>query len=182
MRDMSGEAGEQPVDAIDLTIQQWRRQRPDLDLSAMDMFARLGRLARLLEPTVEQVFARHGLRKGEFDVLAALRTAAHPHTLIPSELSATLMMSRAGMTNRLDRLEAAGLVARTLDPADRRSFRIALTDQGERVIDATVTDHAANLTRLAATLGPEDAASLDRIVRTMLAKLDQPTEAAEAEA
>jgi DNA-binding MarR family transcriptional regulator len=159
-------------DAIDRIIAQWRRERPDLDLSAMEVFGRLGRLARVLEPAVEAVFARHGLRQGEFDVLAALRRSGEPYTLIPSALSDTLMMSRAGMTNRLDRLEAAGLVDRTLDPADRRSFRIALTDEGKRVIDATVTDHAANLTRLVSGLSPGDAAVLGRVLRTLLDSLD----------
>ncbi|GGP98524.1 MarR family winged helix-turn-helix transcriptional regulator [Streptosporangium pseudovulgare] len=166
---MSGETAERAPDAIDLVIEGWRRERPDLDLSAMGVFGRLSRLTRLLEAAVEEVFARHGLRQGEFDVLAALRRSGPPYTLIPSELSAVLMTSRAGMTNRIDRLEAAGLVRRSLDPADRRSFRVALTDTGREVIDAAVTDHAAGLARLAVGLPPEDAAELDRILRAMLA-------------
>ncbi|MET9064712.1 MarR family winged helix-turn-helix transcriptional regulator [Streptosporangium sandarakinum] len=166
---MSGETAERTPDAIDVVIEEWRRERPDLDLSAMGVFGRLSRLTRLLEAAVEEVFARHGLRQGEFDVLAALRRSGPPYTLIPSELSAVLMTSRAGMTNRIDRLEAAGLVRRSLDPADRRSFRVALTDTGREVIDAAVTEHAAGLARLAAGLPPEDAAELDRILRAMLA-------------
>ncbi|MGV9601421.1 MarR family winged helix-turn-helix transcriptional regulator [Streptosporangium sandarakinum] len=166
---MSGETAERTPDAIDVVIEEWRRERPDLDLSAMGVFGRLSRLTRLLEAAVEEVFARHGLRQGEFDVLAALRRSGPPYTLIPSELSAVLMTSRAGMTNRIDRLEAAGLVRRSLDPADRRSFRVALTDAGREVIDAAVTEHAAGLARLAAGLPPEDAAELDRILRAMLA-------------
>jgi DNA-binding MarR family transcriptional regulator len=88
--------------------------------------------------------------------------------MIPSELSAVLMMSRAGMTNRLDRLEAAGLVERSLDPADRRSFHVVLTGKGREVIDAALTEHAANLARLSSGLTPEDAATLTRIVRGLL--------------
>lgn len=164
-------------DAVDAILEQWRRERPDLDLSAMGTFARLAQLSLVLGPAVEQVFARHGLRRGEFDVLAALRRSGPPYTLIPSELAATLMMSRAGMTNRLDRLEAAGLVERSLDPADRRSFRISLTEQGHRVIDAALTEHAANLARLASRLTPEDATTLSRILRTMLDALTRPPDA-----
>ncbi|MFC4118703.1 MarR family winged helix-turn-helix transcriptional regulator [Nonomuraea zeae] len=155
-------------DAIDRILDQWRRERPDLDLSAMGVFGRLAQVMRLLEPRVDQVFTKRGLRQGEFDVLAALRRAGPPYTLIPSELSAVLMMSRAGMTNRLDRLEAAGLVERSLDPADRRSFRVRLTDEGLRIIDETLTEHAANLARLAAPLGPEDAETLAGILRRLL--------------
>ncbi|NUR84087.1 MAG: MarR family transcriptional regulator, partial [Nonomuraea sp.] len=103
-------------------------------------------------------------------VLAALRRTGPPYTLIPSELSAVLMMSRAGMTNRIDRLEAAGLVERSLDPADRRSFLVRLTDEGLRVIDETLTEHAANLTRLAAPLTPQDTETLAEILRKLLEK------------
>lgn len=159
------------MDAIDGVLEQWRRERPDLDLTAMGVFGRLARLARLIEAAVEAVFARHGLRQGEFDVLAALRRSGPPYTLIPSELAAVLMMSRAGMTNRLDRLETAGLIERSLDAADRRSFRITLTERGREVIDATLTDHAANLAGLAAHLSDDDARDLDRIARGMLSAL-----------
>lgn len=159
---------QEPKDAIDLVLEQWRRERPDLDLSAMGVFARIARLTRVVETAVEEVFVQHGLRQGEFDVLAALRRSGAPYTMIPSELSAVLMMSRAGMTNRLDRLEAAELVERSLDPADRRSFHVVLTGKGLEVIDAALTEHAANLARLAAGLTPEDAATLTRIVRSLL--------------
>ncbi|MFC7385293.1 MarR family winged helix-turn-helix transcriptional regulator [Sphaerisporangium rhizosphaerae] len=155
-------------DLTDVILGQWRRERPDLDLSAMGTLGRLWLLAEVLRPLVEEVFTRHGLRRGEFDVLAALRRAGEPYTLIPSELADMLMMSRAGMTNRLDRLEEAGLVERRLDPADRRSFLVALTPRGREVIDATMTDHAANLRRLVSSLPPGEAGTLDRALRTLL--------------
>jgi len=128
---------------MDVILEQWRRERPDLDLSAIGVLGRLAQVSLVLGRDVEQVFARHRLPGGEFDVLAALRRSGSPYTLIRSELSEVLMMSRAGMTNRLDRLEAAELVVRSLDPADRRSFRAALTEKGRQVIDATLTEHTA---------------------------------------
>ncbi|WP_440086154.1 MarR family winged helix-turn-helix transcriptional regulator [Streptosporangium sp. LJ11] len=165
---MTGEADTSPGDAIDAILDQWRRERPDLDLSAMDVLGRLALLTRVVETQVDGMLARHGLGRGEFDVLAALRRSGPPYSLIPSELSATLMMSRAGMTSRLDRLETAGLVERSLDPADRRSFRVTLTGEGRRIIDATLTDHAATLKRLVSGLAPEDVAALTRILRAMM--------------
>ncbi|WP_063765202.1 MarR family winged helix-turn-helix transcriptional regulator [Nonomuraea candida] len=154
-------------DAIDRIIEQWRRERPDLDLSSMAVFGRLAQLTRLIMPQVDRVFTKRGLRQGEFDVLAALRRAGPPYTLIPSELSEVLMMSRAGMTNRLDRLEAAGLVERSLDPADRRSFRVKLTEEGLRVIDDALTEHAANLARLASPLTSEEMETLAALMRKL---------------
>ncbi len=159
------------TDAVDAIQEQWRRERPDLDLSAMGVFARLWQAAGVLGPLVEKVFTDHGLRRGEFDVLAALRRAGEPYTMIPSELAETLMMSRAGMTNRLDRLEAANLVERRLDPEDRRSFLIALTPHGLEVINDTLTDHAANLNRLIESLQPAETEALDQALRTLLSGL-----------
>lgn len=163
---------EEAADFADVMLDQWRRERPDLDLSPMGVFARLARLTRLVEDAAEEVFRLHGLRQGEFDVLAALRRSGAPYTMTPSELSAVLMTSRAGMTSRLDRLEAAGLVERKLDPADRRSFQIVLTEKGREVIDATLTGHAANLARLAQRLTSQDATTLNRIVRGLLGTLN----------
>jgi DNA-binding MarR family transcriptional regulator len=155
-------------DAVDAVLQQWRRERPDLDLSGMGTFARIAQLSAALRPAVEQVLARHGLNQGEFDVLAALRRAGPPYTLIPSHLSEALMMSRAGMTGRLDRLEDAGLVERSLDPGDRRSFRVALSAKGRQIIDDAVTEHAANVGRLVSSLTQEERTALDRALRALL--------------
>lgn len=162
------------MDHIDLILEQWRTERPDLDLTPMAVFGRIGMLARMIMPRAESVAAEHGLRQGEFDVLTALRRVGAPYTLIPSELSDMLMMSRAGMTNRLDRLEAAGFVERTLDPADRRSFRITLTEAGRKVVDEAMTDHAATLHRLAEGLSEEEMAALSAGLRTLLASLTDP--------
>ena len=156
------------TDAVDVIMEQWRQERPDLDLAAMGPLSRLWQVSALLAPEVDKVLARHGLRRGEFDVLTALRRAGEPYTLIPSELAETLMMSRAGMTNRVDRLEEAGLVERTLDPSDRRSFLVALTKQGRAVIDETMTEHADNLKRLVSGLTPQELDALDVALRTLL--------------
>ncbi|GGT77193.1 hypothetical protein P6B95_03040 [Streptomyces atratus] len=67
-----------PRDAVDQILDQWHKERPDLDLSAMGVFGRLGQLSLLLTPALEEVFTRHGLRRGEFDVLAALRRSGPP--------------------------------------------------------------------------------------------------------
>ncbi|MEU8412935.1 MarR family transcriptional regulator [Amycolatopsis japonica] len=160
------------ADAIDAVVDAWHRERPELDLTAIGVAGRLGRVTMLTTPMVEAVFAKHGLKQGEFDVLAALRRSGKPYTLIPSELSATLMMSRAGMTSRIDRLESAGLVERALDPEDRRSFRVTLTERGFEVVDAAMTEHTANVAKLLSPLG-EDLGVLDASLRRLLASLDK---------
>ncbi|MEA5362198.1 MarR family transcriptional regulator [Amycolatopsis sp., V23-08] len=161
-------------DAVDAVVSAWARERPDLDLTAIGVAGRLGRLSLVLGPAQERVFGKFGLQRGEFDVLAALRRSGKPYTLIPSELSATLMMSRAGMTSRLDRLEAAGFVERTLDPNDRRSFRIRLTDRGFEVVDAAMTEHTANVTELLSSLRGKELGLLDDVLRKLLREYDTP--------
>jgi DNA-binding MarR family transcriptional regulator len=161
-------------DAVDTVVSAWRRERPDLDLTAIGVAGRLGRLSLVLGPAQERVFGKFGLQRGEFDVLAALRRSGAPYTLIPSELSATLMMSRAGMTSRLDRLENAGFVERTLDPNDRRSFRIRLTDQGFEAVDAAMTEHTANVSELLSSLEKTEIGLLDDVLRKLLRMLDTP--------
>ncbi|PZG56031.1 MarR family transcriptional regulator [Spongiactinospora gelatinilytica] len=168
---MSEQAADGPTDAIDLILHQWARERPDLDLSPMALLGRLRILTRAMERELDEVFDRHGLGQADFDVLATLRRSGPPYALIPSELSAALMMSRAGMTGRLDRLERAGLVERSLDPGDRRSFRVTPTPTGLGRIDTVLTEHAAALRRLVSGLSPEDFATLTRILRTMLAAI-----------
>ncbi|WP_371494307.1 MarR family transcriptional regulator [Kitasatospora sp. NBC_00374] len=165
------------MDQVDVILDQWRRERPGLDLAAVGTAGRLGRFAMLAGRAVDRVFREHGLQRGEFDVLAALRRSGPPYVLIPSVLAATLMMSRAGMTSRLDRLESAGLVERRLDPDDRRSFLVALTDTGRGVVDAAFTDHAANEARLLSPLTDPERATLDLLLRKLLHGVDTDADA-----
>jgi DNA-binding MarR family transcriptional regulator len=162
-------------DAIDGIVDQWRRERPDLaeeDLAAMALFGRLGRVAQVAGPLVGRTFARHGLGTGEFDVLAALRRSGEPYTLTPTTLARTLMLSPAAMTNRLDRLEAAGRVERRLDPGNRRSMLVTLTDAGRAAVDEVVAEHVANERELLSVLSESDRVRLDVLVRRLLAGLE----------
>ncbi|MEV2220977.1 MarR family transcriptional regulator [Nocardia vinacea] len=164
-----GEIERDPVDAI---VEQWRRERPDLELEAMGVIGRLGRLLVVAQRDIEAVFIAHGLQRGEFDVLAALRRSGEPFELNPSVLADTLMLSRAGMTGRLDRLEAAGLVRRIADAEDRRAIRVVLTEAGRALIDKVVTAHTENETRMLSVLSAKDRRDLDRIARVLLGSLE----------
>jgi len=159
------EGGPDPVDQF---IADWGRERPDLDASIFGCFIRMKMFSKNLAGAADRVLRHHGLNPGEFEVLAALRGSGPPCTMIPSQLSSRLMMSRAAMTNRLDRLEAAGMVERTLDPDDRRSFLVRLTDRGRSVIDGALTEHAQLVNRLGGVLSPEQRQHLDEALRALL--------------
>jgi DNA-binding MarR family transcriptional regulator len=155
-------------DEIDTVLAQWQQERPDLDLSALGVLGRIAKLSGVLAGVVNAVFSRHGLTETDFDVLSTLRRTGPPYTLIPSQLSATLMMSRTGMTSRLDSLERRGLVTRSLDPADRRSFRVTLTDQGFALIDRVLDEHAANLAKIVAPLTHRQILMLESELKRLL--------------
>jgi hypothetical protein len=73
-------------DEVDEVIAAWKRERPDLDLTAIAVAGRLGRLAMRLGPAQDKTLAKFGLQDGGFDVLATLRRAGAPFTLTPSLL------------------------------------------------------------------------------------------------
>lgn len=159
-------------DAVDVILEQWQREQPDLDVSYVRVLGRLTQVSRLLVASAERVFERYGLHQAEFDVLTTLLRSGPPYTLIPSAIAESLMMSRAGMTSRLDRLEKADLVERTIDPDDRRSFRVALTDQGREVAGAVMNETAAYMNKLISSLDPSDRECMERGLRTLLVRLE----------
>ncbi|WP_328555525.1 MULTISPECIES: MarR family winged helix-turn-helix transcriptional regulator [unclassified Streptomyces] len=158
-----------PEDPVDAIVEQWAAVRPDLDTAAMEVFGRVFRLARTMGDRMEKAYARYGISRGEFDVLATLRRSDAPYTLPPRELSATLMLTTGGMTGRLDRLERAGLLRRSPDPHDRRGLRVTLTDEGLRLIDEAVEAGLAVQTAALSALDGEQAAQLADLLRPLLA-------------
>lgn len=148
------------MDAVDRIVDQWRRERPDLDPSPMLLIGRLHRLAGLLEAELRPVFAEAGLGDGDFDVLATLRRAGAPFLLTPGQLAEQTMVTTGATTKRLDRLQARGLIAREVSASDGRSRQVRLTDAGLTTVDAVVQQHLANEERLVAGLSPADQATL----------------------
>ena len=135
-------------DGVDLILEQWRRERPDLDPSPIGVIGRVSRLARELEQRLEPVYREHGLEAGWYDVLATLRRAGAPYRLRPTEFSNALMLTSSGTTKRLDRLEQAGLITRGPDPDDRRGTLITLTAAGLGLVDTAPEAHLDNERRL----------------------------------
>jgi DNA-binding MarR family transcriptional regulator len=141
------------MDRAGIAVEQWARERPDLRTLPMAIFGRLNEAAeRVMREHMNPLFARAGLQGGEFDVLATLRRAGAPYMLSPTQLYEAAMISSGGMTDRLDRLERAGLVVRRPDPKDRRGKLIVLTDPGKRLIDEAIGRRAANQERLLLSL------------------------------
>jgi DNA-binding MarR family transcriptional regulator len=162
------------ADHIEETIFAWRRERPGLDMSGIAVLARFLRVAHRFEAAQDEFFAALGLKPGWLDVLAALRRAGEPYRLTPTRLSVEALISTAGMTNRLDRLEQAGLVRRLPDPADRRGILVELTEEGRELVDSAIDAHRGLSKRLLGGLEAREREELDQLLRKLLTPLDRP--------
>jgi DNA-binding MarR family transcriptional regulator len=161
-------------DHLDRIVAQWRRERPDLNTEPMALLGRLFRAAQLADAALAERLAAHGLQPGWFDLLAALRRAGPPYQLNPTQLTHATMLSSGGMTKRLDRLAAAGLIERHPDPGDRRGTLVRLTRGGKAAIDAALGTHLAGEEQLLSTLGSADRRALDQLLRRLLTGLERP--------
>jgi DNA-binding MarR family transcriptional regulator len=164
------------LDVIDQLLAGWRETRPDLDPSPLGVVGRVIVLAQHLEESVESALAKHNLTLGQFDILATLRRKGTRGGLTPSQLLESVLLSSGGMTARLDKLEAAGLIIRTPDADDRRMVVIELTLKGKRVIDAAT---ATRFAEAKASLPPLDAGELQALAELLRRWLSTASERSE---
>ncbi|RPF26655.1 MarR family winged helix-turn-helix transcriptional regulator [Georgenia muralis] len=156
-------------DGVDRILEQWARERPELDTEAMGIFGRIYRIARASGDAMEATYGRFGITRADFDVLATLRRSGEPFALTPSALTGALMLTSGGITGRVDRLERAGLVARSPSPTDRRALLVTLTPAGREVVDKAVVAGLETQRSLLAALPPARRRELDGLLRDLLA-------------
>lgn len=156
-------------DEVDDLVEAWQRERGDLDLTPVEVFSRIGRLARLLDLARRRAFADHGIEYWEFDVLAALRRAGGSYELSPGRLIRETLVTSGTMTNRVDRLETRGLVERFPDPNDRRGVLVRLTAEGRRTVDGAFEALLEAERRLLADLPARDLKQLAGHLRALMA-------------
>ncbi|MGH3209841.1 MAG: MarR family winged helix-turn-helix transcriptional regulator, partial [Trebonia sp.] len=160
-------------DEVDDLVAAWREQRPDLEVAPLHVLSRVSRLARHLDIARRGAFAAHGLESWEFDVLSALRRAGPPFQLTPGALLRATLVTSGTMTNRIDRLAAAGLVSREPDPRDRRGVLVTLSERGKAVVDAAFSDLLEREHVLLASLAQDQRQVLADLLRTLLIPFDE---------
>ena len=160
---------------LDDTMASWRRERPDLDLDAMGTTLRINQLMNAALRSAETLFEPHGITVGEFDVLAALRRGGAGAVLTPTTLARVAMISPAGMTNRLNRLEAAGLIVRRPDPDDRRGSLVELTPNGHAIADRAIEELVTAENEFFLELNASERQRLDRLLDKLIQRLEQST-------
>lgn len=160
-------------DHIDKILDQWREQRPDVDVSPMAVVGRLHRVGAVTGRLLSNNFQKQGLTREAFDVLATLRRSGPPFRLNPTQLLDSLLLTSGSMTNRIDRLEAEGYVERHPDPKDRRGTLVGLTEAGKEAVDRVLPAHMETEGQMLAMLTAEERAELARLLRKMLLALER---------
>jgi DNA-binding MarR family transcriptional regulator len=164
------------ADHVDLLIEGWSHERPDLNVEPLGVVQRVARLATYFAAEIEPVFAQAGLNGSDFAVLANLRRSGAPYQLTQRDLMTSLRLTSGTVSVRIDHLSDRGLVRREPDPEDGRSVLVTLTDLGRELFDTVAPVHLANEDRILAALRPEERGELASLLRILLIEFDQPAE------
>jgi DNA-binding MarR family transcriptional regulator len=151
-------------DAVDEIIDQWAKVRPELDVSAMEVFGRLHRSFLLYRLGIIARFTEVGTTEPGFDVLATLRRCGPGERLSAGELARQTLVTTGGLSLRLKRLEREGFLRRERDPDDQRMVYVELTDAGRELVDKAADAHFENLTGMLAGLAPDERLELARLL------------------
>ena len=178
-----GETGDQWTEVADDTmrglkdfIAEWRRERPDVNLSAFSIAAAIKQIDQKTEAEFRRVSARLGIGPGDLRVLFALRRSGIDNPRRPTDLFQSLLVTSGAVTKQLDRLEAQGLVERLPDLSDQRGFLVHLTRRGAKVADAAIEAICSNQTTIGAaiaSLSDEERAMGDRFLQKLLAAFEE---------
>jgi DNA-binding MarR family transcriptional regulator len=160
------------IDHVDRLVEQWARELPSVETRGMSVLGRARRVVLRSRSAIEAVFERHGLDAGEFDVLATLRRSGPPYRLRPTELFRSLMISSGGLTARLNKLEAAGLVGRPHAPDDKRSLLVELTSRGSALVEDALREDMSLEARMISGLSEEEQRTLAALLKKLEATME----------
>jgi len=169
-------------DSIARVIAGWHAARPDLNVEAIAVTARLARLQALTAPRLETVFARFGIRGADFVLLATLVRLAG-ESVSQRRLASEVGLSAGTISLRVDRLVDKGLAKRHPDPADGRGTVIAISERGRELFEACAPEHLANAQELLAGLRDDEREQLGQLLGKLLYTLEdgQPDDVVAAE-
>jgi DNA-binding MarR family transcriptional regulator len=170
---------EREDDAVDVARTEWQQAWPDLDVRPGEVLARVQRLARVIEDAQAHQLRRGPSRPvvnvGDLDVLRALRRVPDPHELTHGQLAQRMLVSAAGMTGRLSRLERDGWITRRRAPGDGRSTLVSLTEAGRADLDRYLRAHYEFEDTLLAPLDDDERETLAALLRRLVVHHDRPT-------
>lgn len=159
-------------DPVGRIIESWQRERPDVDVSSIGIITPVGWLGALVMDNRVRVLAAHGLEQSHLDVLATLRRSGTPYRLTAGELSRRCRVTPGATTQRVQAMEALGLVERLREEPDRRTVHVQLTAQGLARLDGIFAEVMAGDESLLSGLSQPQRTALETLLRTWLAGLE----------
>lgn len=160
-------------DQIDDFLDEFAPELPKLDLEVEGIVERIQFLQHHLKRTMEETLDEHGLTHGEWSVLGMLKRPGPPYRRTPGQLARHASLSTGAMTNRLDRLEQAGLVRRLHDPDDRRRIQVELTEAGHRAWSDSVGTQGRKEELVVSALTARERAQLNELLRRLVRSFEQ---------
>jgi DNA-binding MarR family transcriptional regulator len=160
-------------DHVDRFLETIHFVLPDLDLEVEGIVDRIAGLTRRIHRTMDETLAEFGLDSAEHKALSALAQAGPPYRSTPGKLARRMDLSSGAMTNRLDRLEQAGLIRRLPDPDDRRGVVVELTDEGRRVYQQAVGAQAKKEALITAALNEREKKQLNSLLRRLMLEFER---------
>jgi DNA-binding MarR family transcriptional regulator len=170
----------QPRDHVDRFLETINLVLPDLDLEVEGIVDRISGISRRLHRTMDETLHEFGLDSIEHRALSALAQGGPPHRSTPGRLAKRMDLSSGAMTNRLDRLEQAGLIRRLPDPDDRRRVVVELTDHGRKTYRDAVGVQAKKEALVTAALNEREKAQLNNLLRQLMLEFERREQAASA--
>lgn len=163
-------------DVIDEWMASWAADLP-LDREVEGIVDRIAFLHKRMKKLLEETLTEFGLNTGEWHVLSALWNSGEPFRSSPGYLAKRTELTTGAMTNRLDGLEAEGLVKRLPDPDDRRGVIVQLTPKGRELWERSVGAQAAKEQFVASALNETERKQLNKLLRRMVRRAEQAVSA-----
>lgn len=162
-----------PEDGVDRIEADWNRERPDIDVSSVGLVTRIWRIGRHMERQRNQVLTEWDADRGTIDILGMLRRAGSPYRRTAGDLTRHSLITSGGVSQRLEKLERAGLITRHVDTADRRRVEVELTAAGVELIDSVLSASMSRDTSvLDQALDPEEQETMRLLLRKLLVVLE----------
>jgi DNA-binding MarR family transcriptional regulator len=141
------------------------------ETSVIEVVPRLHRAVAFIDERLDKMFSELGVKQGEAEVLMILAVGGD-ESQSPTGVASQLLCSTGAMTNRLDHLEAAGLIERRHDTKDRRAILLSITAKGRKLALRAIETRDSMGEELLPGLTMADRKTLVRLLRKMLVEFE----------
>ncbi|RJQ82357.1 MarR family transcriptional regulator [Pseudonocardiaceae bacterium YIM PH 21723] len=154
-----------PVDAIALA---WTRERPQTSVASIGIVTRLWHAAKLLGDDRTRLLREAGADTATLDLLSTLRRSGEPYLMTTRELAEATMVTKGAITQRVDRAEREGLVARSPRQDGSRAVDVRLTEAGHATVEGLVDAVLGREIELLDCLSEAERDQLTALLRTLV--------------